>query len=40
MCFFQPAETLEEAVAIARQLHGQDASMIIMPHGNLTLAVK
>jgi len=40
MCFFQPAETLEEAVAIAHKRHGQDASMIIMPYGNLTLAVK
>jgi nickel-dependent lactate racemase len=40
MCFFQPAGTLEEAEAIARKRHGQDASMIIMPYGNLTLAVK
>jgi nickel-dependent lactate racemase len=40
MCFFQPAKTLVDAVAIARKRHGQDASMIIMPHGNLTLAVK
>jgi nickel-dependent lactate racemase len=40
MCFFQPAETLEDAVAFARKRHGQDASMIIMPYGNLTLAVK
>jgi nickel-dependent lactate racemase len=40
MCFFQPAATLEEALAIAYKRHGHDASMIIMPYGNLTLAVK
>jgi len=40
MCFFHPATTLEEAVAIAQKRHGQEASMAVMPFGNLTLAVK
>jgi nickel-dependent lactate racemase len=39
MCFFEPAETLEEALAMARERHGKDARMLVMPHGNLTLAV-
>jgi nickel-dependent lactate racemase len=39
MCFFEPAKTLEEAVAMAREREGKDASLLIMPHGNLTLAV-
>ncbi len=40
MCFFHPATTLEYAVAMAQKRHGQDARMIVMPFGNLTLAVK
>jgi hypothetical protein len=40
MCFFQPASTLDEAVAAAYKRHGRDASMLIMPYGNLTLATK
>jgi nickel-dependent lactate racemase len=39
MCFFEPAKTLEEAVAMARERHGEEAGMLVMPHGNLTLAV-
>jgi nickel-dependent lactate racemase len=39
MCFFEPAKTLEEALALARQRHGKEARMVVMPHGNLTLAV-
>jgi nickel-dependent lactate racemase len=40
MCFFQPAITLEEAVDAAQKRHGKDAHMVVMPFGNLTLAVK
>jgi nickel-dependent lactate racemase len=40
MCFFQPAATLDEAVVTAQKRHGKDASMAVMPFGNLTLAVK
>ena len=40
MCFFQPASTLDEAMAAAYKRHGKDASMLIMPYGNLTLATK
>jgi len=39
MCFFEPARTLEEALAMARDRHGKDARLLVMPHGNLTLAV-
>jgi len=39
MCFFQPAKTLDEALAMARERQGKDAKIIVMPHGNLTLAV-
>jgi lactate racemase len=38
MCFFQPASTLDEAMAAAYKRHGKDSSMLIMPYGNLTLA--
>jgi len=38
MCFFQPAKTLEEALAKARERQGKDARMLVMPHGDLTLA--
>jgi nickel-dependent lactate racemase len=38
MCFFEPASTLDEAVAKARALHGKDSRMLIMPYGGLTLA--
>ena len=40
MCFFQPASTLDEAMAAAYKRHGKNASMLIMPYGNLTLATK
>ena len=40
MCFFQPASTLDEAMTDAYKRHGKDASMVIMPYGNLTLATK
>lgn len=39
MCFFEPARTLDEALARARSRHGNDARMLIMPYGNLTLAL-
>jgi nickel-dependent lactate racemase len=39
MCFFEPAETLEEALAMARERQGKDVGLLVMPHGDLTLAV-
>ena len=39
MCFFTPVATLDEALTMARQRQGRDARMVVMPHGNLTLAV-
>ena len=39
MCFMTPAATLEQALELARARQGRDARMLIMPHGNLTLAV-
>jgi len=39
MCYFTPAATLEEALELARRRQGKDARMLVMPHGNLTLAV-
>jgi nickel-dependent lactate racemase len=39
MCFFEPARTLEEALAMARERQGKDATLLVMPHGDLTLAV-
>jgi nickel-dependent lactate racemase len=39
MCFFQPAKTLDEALAMAQARQGKNAKIIVMPHGNLTLAV-
>ena len=39
MCFFQPARTLGEALVLAQETQGKDASMVVMPYGNLTLAV-
>jgi nickel-dependent lactate racemase len=39
MCFFTPAATLEQALELARAQQGRDARMLVMPHGNLTLAV-
>jgi nickel-dependent lactate racemase len=39
MCFFFPAKTLQEALELARERQGKDARMLVMPHGNLTLAV-
>jgi nickel-dependent lactate racemase len=40
MCFFSPARTLDEAIEMAMQRHGKDARILVMPHGNLTLAVE
>jgi nickel-dependent lactate racemase len=40
MCFMTPARTLEEALSLARERQGKDARMLVMPHGNLTLAVR
>ncbi len=37
-CFFKPAKTLDEALAMARERHGKDARTLVMPNGNLTLA--
>jgi nickel-dependent lactate racemase len=39
MSFFHPARTMEEAMALAREQQGRDARMLVMPYGNLTLAV-
>jgi nickel-dependent lactate racemase len=39
MCFMTPARTLDEALSLARERQGRDARMLVMPHGNLTLAV-
>jgi nickel-dependent lactate racemase len=40
MCFFQPASTLDEAMATAYERHGKDARTVVIPFGNLTLARK
>ncbi len=34
-----PAKTLDEALAMAKERQGRDARMLVMPYGNLTLAV-
>jgi len=39
MCFMNPAKTLDEALAMAKARQGKDARMLVMPYGNLTLAV-
>jgi nickel-dependent lactate racemase len=39
MCFFNSARSLPEALELARARQGRDARMLVMPHGNLTLAV-
>jgi len=39
MCFFTPAASIEQALKMARERQGQNARMLVMPHGNLTLAV-
>jgi nickel-dependent lactate racemase len=39
-CFFKPAKTLNEALALAWDRHGKDARTLVMPHGNLTLATQ
>lgn len=39
MCFFEPAKTLEDALVSARSRQGKDARMLVMPYGNLTLAL-
>jgi lactate racemase len=39
MCFFTPAANLEEALVLARARQGSDSRMLVMPQGNLTLAV-
>jgi len=38
MVFFRHANSLEEALAMARERQGRDARTIVMPHGDLTLA--
>ncbi|MDD3566268.1 MAG: nickel-dependent lactate racemase [Methanothrix sp.] len=38
MCFFRPAKSLAEALAMARERQGRDARTIVMPFGDLTLA--
>jgi len=40
MCFFTPAKTVEEALQMARARQGRDARLVVIPHGNLTLAVE
>lgn len=37
-CFFKPAKTLVDALAMAWNRHGKDARMLVLPHGNITLA--
>lgn len=37
-CFFTPAKTLNDAIAMALERHGSNSRMIVMPYGNLTLA--
>jgi nickel-dependent lactate racemase len=37
--FMTPAKTMGEALSLARERQGRDARMLVMPHGNLTLAV-
>jgi len=39
MCFFSPAKTMQEALQLARERQGKDARMLVLPHGNLTLAI-
>jgi len=39
MCFMNPARTLEEALSQAWKRQGRSARMLVMPYGNLTLAV-
>ena len=39
MCFFSPAKSLQQALELARERQGKGARMLVMPHGNLTLAV-
>ncbi len=38
MCFFRPAKSIDEALEMARERQGRNARMLVMPHGNLTLA--
>jgi lactate racemase len=40
MCFFRHAFTLEEALVAAHKRHGKEASVLIVPYGNLTLVTK
>lgn len=37
-CFFKPAKTMDEALAMAKEIHGVYARTLVMPYGNLTLA--
>lgn len=39
MCFFYPARSLQEALDRALERHGRDSRILVIPHGNLTLAV-
>lgn len=38
MSYFHPAKSVDEALAMARDIHGKDAKMVVMPYGGLTLA--
>jgi len=40
MVFFRHANSLEEALAMARERQGRDARTIVMPHGDLTLVTR
>jgi len=40
ICFFRPASTLDEAMAMAREHQGKDARTLVMPYGALTLAAR
>ncbi len=40
ICFFRPASTLDEAMAMARESQGKDARTLVMPYGALTLAAR
>jgi len=40
ICFFRPASTLDEAMAMALERQGKDARTLVMPYGALTLAAR
>jgi len=39
MCFFRPAKNLDQALSMARERQGMGARTLILPHGDLTLAL-